>query len=351
LIGAQTDRPSPGLVLTAGHGTRLRPLTALRAKPAVPVAGQPLIRRILAWLAAQGLRDLVLNLHHRPETITAAVGDGAGLGLRVRYSWEQPVLGTAGGPRHALPLVDADRFWIVNGDTLTDVDLAAIERQHLQSGALVTMAGHSQPGPTGGGVRVDGWVTGFTPGERPRITSSGAARRVARLRDLADNTPAESISDSTARSWSGAESAHSCRTPRSRHPDAGRLCGPRSRSPASSRRPAAASLRRCAVARVAACAPTRTIVWDDVTIGEGVTPTLRGRRRGAARRRLTLERRVIVPTGCAGPRHDEVAGDCSSPPSERLTVSTPATPFRADPWRISRSQQSRRAPRAPAARR
>ena len=58
------------LVLTAGLGTRLRPLTEVRAKPALPVAGEPMIRRIIAWLVSQGVRDLVLNLHHRPETLT-----------------------------------------------------------------------------------------------------------------------------------------------------------------------------------------------------------------------------------------------------------------------------------------
>ena len=73
------------LVLTAGLGTRLRPLTDVRAKPAIPVAGEPMIRRILAWLVSQGIDDLVLNLHHRPETLTARVGDGRDLGARVRY--------------------------------------------------------------------------------------------------------------------------------------------------------------------------------------------------------------------------------------------------------------------------
>ena len=57
----------------------------------MPVAGEPLIRRIARWLVSQGVSDLVLNLHHRPETIAAAMGDGSDLGARVRYSWEQPV--------------------------------------------------------------------------------------------------------------------------------------------------------------------------------------------------------------------------------------------------------------------
>jgi mannose-1-phosphate guanylyltransferase len=76
------------LVLTAGLGTRLRPLTDVRAKPAIPVAGEPMIRRIIRWLVARGVADLVLNLHHLPETLTAVVGGGGDLGARVRYSWE-----------------------------------------------------------------------------------------------------------------------------------------------------------------------------------------------------------------------------------------------------------------------
>jgi len=140
------------LVLTAGLGTRLRPLTEVRAKPALPVAGEPMIRRIIAWLVSQGVRDLVLNLHHRPETLTARVGDGADLGARVRYSWEAPVLGSAGGPRRAIPLLShgppkggpyvpsSSTFLIVNGDTLTDVDLQGLLSAHRASGALVTMA-------------------------------------------------------------------------------------------------------------------------------------------------------------------------------------------------------------------
>ncbi len=130
----------PALLLTAGLGTRLDPLTRLVAKPAVPVAGQALVERILTWLHREGVRDVVLNLHHRPETIAAIVGDGRHLGVDVRYSWEPVILGSAGGPRHALPLLDANSFLIVNGDTLIDIALAPMIAAHESSGADVTMA-------------------------------------------------------------------------------------------------------------------------------------------------------------------------------------------------------------------
>jgi mannose-1-phosphate guanylyltransferase len=153
------------VVLTAGLGTRLRPLTDVRAKPAMPVAGAPMIRRIITWLVSQGVDDLVLNLHHRPETLTAVVGDGADLGARVRYSWEQPrLLGSAGGPRLARPMLGAGTFLIVNGDTLTDVDLVRLAGAHVASGALVTLAlVPNREFTRYGGVQLDGdhGVTGF----------------------------------------------------------------------------------------------------------------------------------------------------------------------------------------------
>jgi NDP-sugar pyrophosphorylase family protein len=98
------------------------------------------VRRILRSLAAAGVTRVVLNLHHRADTITREVGDGSSLGLAVRYSWEPEILGSAGGPARALPLLDADRFLIVNGDTLADVDLQALADRHVDTNALVTMA-------------------------------------------------------------------------------------------------------------------------------------------------------------------------------------------------------------------
>jgi len=98
------------------------------------------VRRILRYASAQGIGDYVLNLHHLPETITSIVGDGGDLDVRVRYSFESPVLGSAGGPRKALPLLSDDDFFIINGDTLTNVDLHALADNHRETGALVTIA-------------------------------------------------------------------------------------------------------------------------------------------------------------------------------------------------------------------
>jgi NDP-sugar pyrophosphorylase family protein len=192
----------PVLVLTAGLGTRLRPLTYVRAKAAVPVNGEPLARRVAKWLGEHGFVDQVFNLHHLPAGVAACLGDGSGLDVRIRYSWEQPVLGSAGGPRHALPLLadaGASRFLIVNGDTLTDVDLDALRRRHEDSGALVTMALIPNPAPHQyGGVSVtaDGFVSRFT--RRGEVTTSwhfiGVQVVEARVfAALEDGVPHESV--------------------------------------------------------------------------------------------------------------------------------------------------------------
>jgi mannose-1-phosphate guanylyltransferase len=192
--------PAKALVLTAGLGTRLRPLSYVRAKAAVPVNGETLARRAVRWLVSHGICDLVLNLHHLPATITASVGDGADLGARVRYSWEPAVLGSAGGPRRALPLVAPDEtFVIVNGDTLTDVDVAAMAAAHADCGAAVTMALIPNPRPDKyGGVQVEQqrWVTGFSSagGTRGSYHFVGVQIVAARVfAGLTDGVPAETV--------------------------------------------------------------------------------------------------------------------------------------------------------------
>ena len=189
----------PALVLTAGLATRLRPLSHVRAKAALPVAGHPLITRILRSLRSAGVTDAVLNLHHLPQTLTRIVGDGSDLGIRVRYSWENPVLGSAGGPRQALPLLEASTFLIVNGDTLTDVDIPALVAAHRQSGALVTMAAaaNADPEKYGGIVALpDGIVTGFAKRESAQPSYLFVGVQVAQVEAfaaLADGTPYESV--------------------------------------------------------------------------------------------------------------------------------------------------------------
>lgn len=189
----------PALVLTAGLATRLRPLSLVRAKAALPVAGQPLIVRILRQLRAAGVTDAVLNLHHLPHTLTRLVGDGSDLDIRVRYSWEVPILGSAGGPRQALPLLNAPTFLIANGDTLTDLDVGALVAAHRQSGALVTMAAvpNTEPQKYGGVIAgAEGAVTGFATRGSSQTSYHFVGLQVAEAEAFAPlraGTPYESV--------------------------------------------------------------------------------------------------------------------------------------------------------------
>jgi NDP-sugar pyrophosphorylase family protein len=195
----------PALVLTAGRGMRLDPLTRLVAKAAVPLGDRTLIERVLASIKSQGVADVVLNLHHLPATITSVVGDGMHLGVSVRYSWEQPLLGSAGGPRRAMQLLASDDFLIVNGDTLSDFDFQPMIDAHRHSGADVTMAVVPNPNPEHyNGLVVDqrdvrddlGAVTGFAPRGQAAGTWHFVGVQVVRstaFADLPDGVPSETV--------------------------------------------------------------------------------------------------------------------------------------------------------------
>jgi NDP-sugar pyrophosphorylase family protein len=189
------------LVLAAGLGTRLRPLTDTIAKPAIPVAGEPIVRRIIRWLVGQGVTDLVINLHHLPHTVTAIVGDGGDLGASVRYSWEHPeVLGSGGGPRQALDIIGEGTFLIVNGDTLTDLKLQGLIDAHRAADALVTLAlvPNREPGKYGAVLMEDdGSVTRFVPRQQAGDGSyhfiGVQIARAEAFRQLPAGRPARSI--------------------------------------------------------------------------------------------------------------------------------------------------------------
>jgi len=115
------------MVLAAGRGERLRPITDTTPKPMVPVGGRPLIEWHLEALARGGFRDIVINLSWLGECIRAALGDGARYGVDIRYSEEGPTaLEVGGGIFKALPLLGPGPFLVVNGDTWTDIDFAAL---------------------------------------------------------------------------------------------------------------------------------------------------------------------------------------------------------------------------------
>jgi N-acetyl-alpha-D-muramate 1-phosphate uridylyltransferase len=116
------------LVLAAGRGERMRPLTDQLPKPLLPVAGKPLIGYHLESLARAGVRDVVINLSWLGSKIRDELGDGTAFGVRIAYSDEGPVpYETGGGIVHALPLLGHAPFIVVNGDTFTDIDFAQLE--------------------------------------------------------------------------------------------------------------------------------------------------------------------------------------------------------------------------------
>jgi mannose-1-phosphate guanylyltransferase len=135
------------MVLAAGLGLRMRPLTLLRAKPVLPVLNRPLLHWTLERLAAAGVDEVVVNLHHLPETVRAAVGDGGGFGLRVRYSYEPQILGTGGGPKAVRGFFGSEAFLLVNGDVLFEMDLRGLVERHRRSGACATLALRPNPDP------------------------------------------------------------------------------------------------------------------------------------------------------------------------------------------------------------
>jgi NDP-sugar pyrophosphorylase family protein len=159
------------MVLAAGLGLRMRPLTLLRAKPALPVLNRPLLHWTLERLARHGVTDAVVNLHHLPETVKAAVGDGSAFGVRVRYSFEETILGRGGGPRLVRDFFGDEPFLLVNGDVVFDFDISHLVACHEVKGARVTMALRPNPDPRVYGPVVtgpDGRVRSVAG--RPRLT-------------------------------------------------------------------------------------------------------------------------------------------------------------------------------------
>ena len=127
------------MILAAGFGSRLWPLTEDRTKPAVPFLGKPLVAYAVEYLGRFGVRDLVVNLHHRPESVREALGDGSAWGARIAYSHEPEILGTGGALDKVRDMLEDDDFAVVNGKIVTDLDLAAAVAAHRARGAVATL--------------------------------------------------------------------------------------------------------------------------------------------------------------------------------------------------------------------
>jgi NDP-sugar pyrophosphorylase family protein len=127
------------MILAAGYGERLWPLTADRGKPALPVLGKPLVGYVAEYLAQNGVTEAVVNLHHRPESVRASLGDGSQFGLHLEYIFEPVILGTSGGLDNAREFFQEGTFICVNGKIITDIDLHAALETHRRQNALATL--------------------------------------------------------------------------------------------------------------------------------------------------------------------------------------------------------------------
>ena len=128
------------MILAAGFGTRLFPLTIDRTKPAIPFLGKPLVGYVAEYVAKFGFKDVIVNLHHQPDSVRSALGDGSEFGVHIDYTVEEPdILGTAGALDNARHLLKDEPFLIVNGKIISDIDIAAAVETHKRAGALATM--------------------------------------------------------------------------------------------------------------------------------------------------------------------------------------------------------------------
>jgi len=146
------------MVLAAGLGTRLRPITYEIPKPMVPVLDRPVMEHILDLLARHGFDEVIANLHYFPETIRGHFGD------RISYRFEEELLGTAGGVRGCREFFGDEPFLVISGDALTDIDLSALVATHRETGGIATLSVKKVPDTREYGVVLhdrDGRITGF----------------------------------------------------------------------------------------------------------------------------------------------------------------------------------------------
>jgi NDP-sugar pyrophosphorylase family protein len=127
------------IILSAGYGTRLWPLTEDRTKPAIPILGKPLVGYVAEYLASYGFDDIVVNLHHRPESVRTALCDGSKFGVKLHYVEEPVILGTSGALDNTREFFQNETFLAINGKIITDIDLHAALETHRRTKALATL--------------------------------------------------------------------------------------------------------------------------------------------------------------------------------------------------------------------
>ncbi|NQT48958.1 MAG: nucleotidyltransferase family protein [Chloroflexi bacterium] len=165
------------MILAAGEGTRLRPLTLKSPKVMLPIAGKPLLEYILDLLRFHGINEVAINLSHLPEVVMDWLGNGERFGMRVVYSVENPILGTAGALTRLQDFFD-DTFVLIYGDMLMDLDISSLVEFHQARNSLATVTLFEVEDPSSYGiVEVDSEqrILGFIEKPDPGATSSRLA--------------------------------------------------------------------------------------------------------------------------------------------------------------------------------
>jgi mannose-1-phosphate guanylyltransferase/mannose-1-phosphate guanylyltransferase/phosphomannomutase len=160
------------MILAAGLGTRLKPITFGIPKPMVPVIDRPCMAHLLTLVAKHGFDGAVANLHYFPETIRDYFGDGSSFGVNLEYNFEEELLGTAGGVRAVSEILtqDGEPFLIISGDALTDIDLTRLIERHKSAGGVATLTVKRVPDTREYGVVLHddaGRITGFQEKPEP----------------------------------------------------------------------------------------------------------------------------------------------------------------------------------------
>jgi NDP-sugar pyrophosphorylase family protein len=165
------------LILAAGEGSRLRPLTLTRPKPMLPVGGRPLLEHIILLLRRCGITDIAINLHYKPSVVPSYFGDGRLWGTEITYSLEETLLGSAGAAKRLQRYFD-ETFVVFYGDLYTEMDLGPLMDFHREKGAQVTIALYEVDNPCACGIvelAPDGQIRRFVEKPAPHEVFSNLA--------------------------------------------------------------------------------------------------------------------------------------------------------------------------------
>ena len=165
------------MILAAGEGTRLQPLTLTCPKPMLPIGNRPLLEHNILLLRDHGIREIVVNLHHLPDKITDFFGDGSKWDVSLHYSYEETLLGSAGALKKVESFFD-DTFVVLYGDLFTHINIESLLYKHQTLGADVTVAVNEISNPCEKGiVSLDeqGWITRFVEKPKPEQVFSNLA--------------------------------------------------------------------------------------------------------------------------------------------------------------------------------